>query len=58
MITYNIDLSNIQKRKINTAFKKQKAVRIKLSADSLKRNNGKDKLLLSLKNKKQIDKFI
>ena len=58
MITYNIDLSNIQKRKINTAFKKQKAVRIKLSADSLKSNNGKDKLMLSLKNKKQIDKCI
>lgn len=58
MITYNIDLSNMQKRRINTAFKKQRAVRIKLSADNLKRNNGKDKLILSLENKKQIDNCI
>ena len=58
MITYNIDLSDTQKRKINTAFKKQRAVAIKLSADILKRNNGKDKLLLTPENKKQIDKCI
>jgi len=58
MITYNIDLSNIQKQKINAAFKKQKSVRIMLSADNLKSNNGKDKLILSPENKKQIDKCI
>lgn len=58
MSTYNINLSNIQKRRINTAFKKQRAVRIKLSADDLKKNNGKDKLILSSENKKQIDKCI